>query len=106
MRRYGLSPNYIQLKEKTQNKGAILYINRRPKTTGNIMGFINSTQQGSTLKQPNYIFEAHERNRIFVCSIKSIAHEEEMLINYNLNQVDTNMVRMDLVHPTIYRTFY
>ena len=85
MCRYGLSANYLQLKEKYQNKGATLYIDERLKTTGNIVGFINSTQPGSTLKQPNYIFEAREGSRVFVCAIKSLAAEEEMLINYNLN---------------------
>ena len=104
--RYGLSANYIQLKDKDQNKGAMLYIDGRPKITGNIAGFINSTQPGSTLKKTNCIFEVREGNGAFVCSIKSIAIGEELLINYNLNRVDTNMVSMDVVHPTIYPTFY
>ena len=56
MRRYGLSTNYLQLKDKDQNKGAMLYVNGRPKDTGNIVGFINSTQAGSTIKKPNCIF--------------------------------------------------
>ena len=73
----------------------------RPKKTGNIVGFINSTQPGSTLKQPNYIFESHEGNRVFVCTIKLIAVGEELLINYNLNRVDTNTISMVVVHPTI-----
>ena len=98
--------NYIQLKDKAQNKGATLYMDRRPKTTGNIAGFINSTQPGSTLKQPNCIFEAREGNRVFVCAIKSISFGEELLINYNLNRIDTNMVTMDVAHPTIYPSFY
>ena len=106
MRRYGLSANYLQLKDKDQNKWATLYIDGRQKITGNITGFINSTQPGSTLKQPNCIFEKREGNRVFVCAIKSIADGEELLINYNLNWVDTNMVSMDVVHPTIYPTFY
>ena len=72
MRRYGLSTNYIQLKDKAQHKGATLYMDERPKTTGNIVGFINSTQPGSTLKKPSCIFEGHEGNHVFVCSIKSI----------------------------------
>ena len=84
----------------------MLYIDGRPKITGNIVGFINSTQLGSTLKQPNYIFEVHEGNRVFVCAIKSIAYGEELLINYNLNRADTNMVSMVVVHLTIYPTFY
>ena len=50
-----------------------MYMDGRPKTTGNIVGFINSTQARSTLKQPNYIFESREENRVFVCAIKSIA---------------------------------
>ena len=106
MHRYGLSSNYLQMKDKDHNNGATLYIDGRPKIIGNIVGFINSTQPGSTLKQPNCIFEGHEGNRVFVCSIKSIDAGEELLINYNLNRLDTNTVTMDLVHPTIYPTFY
>ena len=34
MRRYGLSANCIQLKNKAENKGATLYMDGRPKTTG------------------------------------------------------------------------
>ena len=44
MRRYGLSMNYIQLKDKAQNKGAAMYMDGRTKTTCNIAGFINNTQ--------------------------------------------------------------
>ena len=84
----------------------MLYIDRRIKSTKNIAGFINNTQPGSTIKQPNCIFEGREENLVFVCAIKSIAAEEELLINYNLNRVDTNTVTMDVVHPTIYQTFY
>ena len=73
----------------------------RPKTTGNIAGFINSTQPGSTLKQPNCIFELCEGNRVFVCAIKSIFVGKELLINYNLNHVDTNTVSMVVVQQTI-----
>ena len=42
MHRYGLSANYLQLKDRDQNKGATLNIDGRPKATGNIVGFINS----------------------------------------------------------------
>ena len=101
MHRYGLSANYIQLKDKAQNKGAMMYMDGRPKTTGNIVGFINSTQPGSTLKQPNCIFESREGNCVFVCAIKSIAVGEELLIDYNLNHVDTNNVSMVVVQQTI-----
>ena len=65
--------NYIQLKDKAQNKGEMMYMDGRPKKTGNIAGFINSTQPGSTLKQPNCIFESCKGNSVFVCAIKSIA---------------------------------
>ena len=82
-----------------------MYMDGRPKTTDNIAGFINSTQPRSTLKQPKCIFEACEGNRVFVCAIKSIATGEELLINYNLNRVDTNTASMVVVHPTIYPTF-
>ena len=101
MRRYSLSTNYIQLKDKAQNKGAMMYMDGRPKTTGNIAGFINSTKPGSTLKQPNCIFESREGNCVFVSPIKSIAVDEELFIDYNLNHVDTNNVSMVVVHQTI-----
>ena len=93
--------NYIQLKDKAQNKGATMYMDRRPKTIGNIAGFINSTQPRSTLNQPNCIFDSREGNRVFLCAIKSIATGEEMLIDYNLNHVDTNNVSMVVVQQTI-----
>ena len=106
MHRYGLSTNYIQLKEKSQNKVAKIYMDGRPKTTGNIAGFIKSTQPGSTPKKPNCIFDSREGNHVFVCAIKSIIMGEELLINYNLNCVDTNTVSMVVAHPPIYPTFY
>ena len=83
-----------------------MYINGRPKSTRNIAGFINSTQPGSTLKKPNRIFESREGNHVFVCAIKSLVAGKELLINYNLNRVDTNTVSMVVVHPTIYLIFY
>ena len=98
--------NYLQLKDKDQNKWETLYIDVRPQTIGNIVGFINNTQRASTLKKPNCIFGGREGNHVFVCAIKSITIGEEFLINYNLNVVDTNTVTMDVVHPTIYPTFY
>ena len=101
MSRYGLSVRYIQLKDKAKNKGARMYMGGRPKTTGNIARFINSTQPGSTLKQPNCIFESREGNCVFVCAIKSIVVGEELLINYNLNRVDINTVSMVVVQQTI-----
>ena len=82
-----------------------MYIDGRPKITGNIPGFINSTQLGSTLKQLNCIFESCEGNRVFVCAIKSIAAGEELLIDYNLNRVDTNNVSMVVLQQTIYKSF-
>ena len=88
------------------NNGATIYIDGGPNDFGNITGTINSTQQGTTHKICNWIFEECEGNRVFVCAIKSITAGEEFLINYNLNHVDTNMITMDVVHPKIYPTFY
>ena len=82
-----------------------LYIDRRPKATGNIARFTNSTQPGSTLKQPNCIFDGREENPVFVCVIESIVARVELLINSNLNRIDTNVVTMGVVHLTIYPTF-
>ena len=93
-------------KTKIKNKRVTLYIDGRPKKTVNIVGFINSTQPGSTLKQPNCIFESREGNSVFVCAIKSIDSGEELLIDYNLNRVDTNNVSMVVVQQTIYKSFY
>ena len=81
MHRYGLSANYLQLKDKDLNKGETLYIDGRTKKTKNIAGFINNTKPGSTLKQPNCIFEGREGNYVFVCVIKSLAARIELLIN-------------------------
>ena len=83
-----------------------MYMDGRTKTTGNIAGSINSTQPGSTLQQPNSIFESREGNCVFVCAIKSIATGEELLIDYNLNHVNTNNVSMVVVQQAIYKSFY
>ena len=83
-----------------------MYIDGRPKATGNIAGFINNTQAGSTIKKPNCIFEGSEGNHVFICAMKSIDAREELRISYDLNQIDTNMVTMGVVHLTIYPTFY
>ena len=52
MCRYGLLENYLQLKDKDQNKGAMLYIDERPKKTRNIAGFIKVHNQGPHLSNP------------------------------------------------------
>ncbi len=99
MRRYALSENYIQQQDNNQSKSVAIYIDGRPKAIGNIAGFINSTRPGSTIKQPNCIFEVHEGNRVFICAIKSIRAGEELLIDYNLNRIDTNEATiMGVVH--------
>lgn len=55
----GLSANYIQLRDKDKNKGASIYTDGKPKASGNIGGFINSTQHKTTNKKTNCIFKAH-----------------------------------------------
>ena len=65
-----------------------MYIDGRPKASGNLVGFINSTQPGTTTKKSNFIFEGCEGNHIFVCTTKSIVAGEELLIDYNLNWID------------------
>jgi hypothetical protein len=104
MRRYGLSANYLELKNNNQSKIASMYIDGRPKASGNIAGFINNTQPRGTNKQPNCIFEGREGNRVFVCAIKSIAAGEELLINYNLNRIDTDVDTSGVVHITFHQT--
>ena len=79
-----------------------MYIDGRPKATGNIASFINSTRPSSTSKQPNCIFEASEGNEVFVCAIKSISAGEELLIDYHLNRIDTKKVTIMRVVSTIY----
>jgi hypothetical protein len=102
---YGVSANYLQLKDNNQNKGLSMYIDKRPKASGNIAGFINSTQPRSTNKQPYSVFEGWEGNCVFVCAIKSIAAGEYLLINYNLNRIDTNVVTMGVVNITFHQTY-
>jgi SET domain-containing protein len=88
MRRYTLATNYIQLKDNNKNKGENMYIDGRPKASGNIASFINSTRPEMTRKEPNCIFEESEGNRIFVCAVKKITTGKELLVDYNLNRFD------------------
>lgn len=76
-----MAANYIQLRDNDRNKGGSMYIDGRPKASGNIVGLINSTRPMTTNKQPNCIFEGRKQNRVFVCAIKSITAGEELLID-------------------------
>jgi SET domain-containing protein len=58
----------------------------------------------TTNKKPNCIFEGHEGNRVFVCAIKSIVAGEELLIDYNLNRIDIDVVIMGAVRILFYPT--
>ena len=73
--------NYIQQKVSEKSKIVAIYIDGRPKTSRNIVGFINSTQPVSTKKWPNCKFEVCKGNHVFVCVIKSIHGGEELLID-------------------------
>jgi hypothetical protein len=90
MRRYALTTNYIQLINNDKNKGATIYIDGRPKASGNIAGFINNTRPRTTNKQPNCIYEGRKGNRVVMCTIKKIAPEEELLVDYHLNRIETS----------------
>ena len=100
MCRYVLVENYIQQKFSEQSKTVAIYIDGRSKALGNIVGFINSTRPTSTKKRPSCIFEACEGNHVFVCVIKSIHGGEEVLLDYNLNHIDTNKATImgEVVH--------
>jgi hypothetical protein len=100
MRRYALTVNYIQLINEDKNKGETIYIDGRPKASGNILGFINSTQPRTTKKEPNCIFEGREENRVVLCAIKTIAPGEELLVDFHLNRIDTltNSVQVLMQH--------
>ena len=99
MQRYTLTTNYIQLINNNKNKGGDIYIDGRPKDPDNI-GFINNTRPGTTNKQPNCIFEGREENRVVLCAIKNIALEEELLVDYHLNRIETltNSVQVLMQH--------
>jgi hypothetical protein len=58
----------------------------------------------TTNKQPNCVFEGRDGNRVFVCAIKSIAPGEELLIDYNLNRIDTHVAIMGAVRILFYPT--
>lgn len=64
-----------------------IYIDGRPKASGNVPGFINSSRPGSTNKLPNCAFEERDGNKVVVVAIKSIVGGKDLLINYNLNRV-------------------
>ena len=65
-----------------------MYIDGRPKASENVVGFINSTGLVTTTKQPNCEFEGRNEHLICVCATKTILPGEELLIDYNLNQID------------------
>jgi hypothetical protein len=100
MWRYALAAIYIQLINKDKNKGATIYIDGRPKASNNIARFINSTQLGTTNKQPNFIYEGCEENRVVLCTIKNISPEEELLVDCHLNRIETltNSVQVLMQH--------
>ena len=102
MWRYTLTANYIHLKDNNKNKGVTMYIDGRPKASGNIAGLINSTRPGMTRKEPNCIFEEREGNKIFVCAVKTIMAGEELLVDYNLNRVDPGMYYFATVQNPLY----
>lgn len=89
-----MASNYNKLKDNDQDKGTTMYIDGRLKEAGNIVGFLNSTWPTTTNTKPNWIFEGHEGNCVFVCAIKSITAREELLIDYNLNRIHTNIAIM------------
>ena len=91
---YRVVANYCQLLDNNLNKGETVYIDGRPKASGNITGFINSTRLGTTHKLPNCLFEGGEGNRVFVCAKKTIAAGEELLIDYGLNRTNVGVVIM------------
>ena len=97
MQTYGVATNYCQLLDNSLNKGATVYIDTRPKASGIISGFINSTRSRSTHKLPNCLFEGREGNRVFVCATKSIAAGEELLIDYGLNRTDAGVAIMGVI---------
>ena len=67
MCRYGLLANYIQVKDKAQNKGAMLYIDGRPKKTRDIAGFIKVHNQGPHLSNPTaYLRGVKETMSLYV----------------------------------------
>lgn len=82
-----------------------MYIDGRPKASGNIAGFISNTKPSTTNNQPNFIFERREGNRVFVCAIKSTVAGKEFLVNYNLNQVDMEVVIMVVISILFYPTY-
>ena len=81
-----------------------MYIDGRPKATQNIARFINDTWPTKTNKQPNSIFEEHEGNRELVCTIASIDVGKDLLIDYNLNRIDTEIVIVGEAHILFYAT--
>ena len=57
-----------------------MYIDGRPKASGNVAVFINSTQLVKTTKQLHCEFEGRKEHHIFVCATKIILPGEELLM--------------------------
>jgi hypothetical protein len=79
-----------------------MYIDGRPKASGNIVGLINITRPGTIRKEPNCIFKEREGNRIFVCAVKTITAGKELLVYYNLNRVDPGTSSFSTVQNPLY----
>jgi hypothetical protein len=90
MWRYALTANYIQLINNDKNKRVNIYIDGRPKVSRNIAWFINITRLETSNKQLNFIYEGCEENRVVLWAIKNIALREELLVDYNLNRIETS----------------
>jgi hypothetical protein len=80
------------------NRKNLLYIDGRPQTHGNIIGFINSCR--ASLFSANCSFEEHSNDKEFfmkrkaskfvvVHAIHSLSPGDELLINYNFRRPPT-----------------
>lgn len=59
-----------------------------------LQGLKNSTWPRTTSNRLNCIFDGHERNQVFIWVIKSIVAKEELLVDYDLNWIDTGVAIM------------
>ena len=49
---YKVATNYILLRDNDKIKGGSMYTDRRPKESGNIVGFINNTHLRQQIRNP------------------------------------------------------
>ena len=74
-----------------------MYIDGKAKALGNVAWLIYNTWHRKKRKKLDCIFEGCEVNKVFVCVVKTTVAGEELLMDYDLNRIDTCAIIMGVV---------